>query len=63
LQKTTGIENTIMAPDWKPPPTFSTHFLLSGVVDRATFYCCPLHYTGISLGCSPAWLHRQQIFR
>jgi hypothetical protein len=50
----TGIENTIMEPDWKK---IKTNFRVSRVVERAATYCLPLHY--ICLGCLP----RQQIFR
>ena len=39
---------------------FSTHFRLSGIVDRVTTYCLPLHY--ICLGCSLGCLPRLQIF-
>jgi hypothetical protein len=54
-----SIENTITEPDWKKK-TFSTHFGMSGIVDRVTTYCFPLHY--ICLCCSPGCLPHQQIF-
>ena len=55
-----GIENTIMEPDWKKHG-ISKYFQLSGVVDRATTYCLPLHY--ICFGCSQGCLPHQQIFQ
>ena len=46
-----GIENTITEPDWKKTHGFSTQFRrLSGVVDRVTTYCLPLHYIYVR-GC------------
>jgi hypothetical protein len=37
-----------------------TYCLFSGVVDRSTTNCLPLHY--IYLGCPSGYLHCQQIF-
>jgi hypothetical protein len=39
---------------------FSSHFRLSGVTDRATTYCFPLHH--ICLGCSPGCLPRYYFY-
>jgi len=54
-----GIENTIMEPDWKKTHGFSTHFRLSGVVDWAIVSLYVIYVGGCSLGCLP----NQQIFR
>ena len=40
---------------------FSTHFLLSGIVDRATTYYLPLYY--ICFDRLPGYLPHKQIFR
>jgi hypothetical protein len=53
-----GIENTVKEMNWKYSE-FSTHFRLSGFVDRATTRCLPLHY--ICLECTSGGIPLQQI--